>query len=70
MIEALQARVAELEAQLAQHGELEAVGAVNTPAPTQVPAVSRRAKAARFLFGDMTEADVLRLREQEEREDD
>ncbi len=58
MIEALQARVAELEAQLAQHGELEAVGAVSTPAPTQVPAESRRAKAARFLFGDMTEVET------------
>ena len=60
MIRALEARVAELEAQLAQHGELEAVGAVSTPAPTQVPAESRRAKAARFLFGDATEAEIVR----------
>lgn len=70
MIRALEARVAELEAQRGQHGESQSLGVVSTPAPTQAPAESRRARAARFLFGDMTEADVLRLREQEEREDD
>lgn len=69
MIRALEARVAELERQLAQHGELEA-GAVSTPTPTatasEAPAESRPARAKRFLFGGMTEAEVERLLEQEE----
>jgi hypothetical protein len=70
MIRALEARVAGLERQLAQHGELEAVGTASTPAPTAIEAPaaaeSRLARARRFMFGDMEPAEIERLLEQDE----
>ena len=70
MIRALEARIAELEGQRAQHGELEAVGTASTPAPTPIEAPaaaeSRLARARRFMFGDMEPAEIERLLEQEE----
>jgi hypothetical protein len=71
MIRALEARLAELERQLAQHGELEA-GAGTTPTatatPSEAPAESRRARARRFMFGDMEQAEIERLLEEGEDE--
>ncbi len=67
-IKALEEKLAQLEGQLAQRGgELEAVDATPTPTATasEAPAESRRAKARRFLFGDMTQAEVERLLEEE-----
>ena len=76
MIRALEAQVAQLEAQLAQHagvelragaaGELEADA---TPAPIGAPAESMLAQTRRWMFGDATEADVERLLEEEEDDD-
>ena len=70
-IEALERRLTELEGQLAQHGELEA-GAVSTPTDTatasEAPAESRRARARRFMFGDMEPAEIERLLEDEQDE--
>ncbi len=69
---ALEARIAELEGQLAQHGELAAVGAASTPAPTAIEAPaaaeSRLARVRRFMVGDMTEADIDRVLEEDEDE--
>jgi hypothetical protein len=69
MVRALEARVAELEGQLAQHGELEA-GAVSTATASEAPAESRRARARRFMFGGMEPTDIERLLEEEEDEDE
>jgi len=68
-IEALERRLAELEGQVAQHGELEA-GAVSTATPTatasEASAESIRARARRFMFGDTDPAEIERLLEQDE----
>jgi hypothetical protein len=70
-IEALERRLAQLEGQLAQHGEMEA-SAVSTPTATasEAPAESRRARARRFMFGGMEPTDIERLLEEEEDEDE
>jgi hypothetical protein len=69
---ALEARIAELEGQRAQHGELEA-GAVSTATPTatasEASAESIRARARRFMFGDTDPAEIERLLEQDEDDD-
>jgi hypothetical protein len=62
MIRALAARVAQLEAQPAQHGELEVAGAVSTPTATaaasEAPAEPGRAeRVRRWMFGDADDAD-------------
>ena len=73
-IEALERRLAQLEGQLAQHGELEAVGAASTPtstpAPIEAPAAaeSKLAQARRWMFGDAEDSDIERLLEQDEDE--
>jgi len=72
LIRALEARIAQLEGQLAQHGEPVAVDATSTPAPalapgpSEAPAESRLAQARRWMFGDADEAEIEQLLEQEE----
>ena len=71
-VEALERRLAQLEEQLAQHGEPVAVDVTSTPAPAlapgpgEAPAESRLAQARRWMFGTADEAEIERLLEQEE----
>lgn len=75
-IRALEERVAALEAQLAQRGELQAAGAIapasETPAEASEPPAEPGAleRARRWMFGDMEPAEIERLLEQEEGDGD
>jgi hypothetical protein len=69
MIRALEARIAELEGQRAQHGELEAAAvstATATATASEASDESIRARARRFMFGDATPDEIERLLEQAE----
>ncbi len=70
-IEALERRLAEMEAQLAQHGAPALTASEPAPTPVEAPAEaeSRLARARRFMFGEMEPGEIERLREQEESED-
>jgi len=75
LIRGLEARIAQLEEQLAQHGEPVAVDATSTPAPalapgpSEAPAESRLAQVRRFLFGDADEDEIRDLLDQAENDD-
>jgi hypothetical protein len=75
-IEALERKLEQLEGQLAQHGELQAVGgqaavgaaSEQAPTPIEAPAAaeSRLARARRFMFGDMEPAEIECLLQDED----
>lgn len=69
-VEALERRLAQLEEQPAQHGELEAADTTNTPTPSDPAAETIRARARRFMFGDMEPAEIDLLLEQEQDDED